>query len=96
MTPLEKEVRIVIKEIYQAEYVGTLAIKPIMDNDTIIGYVLKLGLNKDERPLSIAFEGNKDQFVQYLKQELRTRRLAETDFYYGEKLYKNHEECCQQ
>lgn len=94
-TQLEEEVRTVIKEVYQAEYVGTLSLTIMTDNDIPTGYILRLGLNQDERPLFIAFEGNKDEFIKYLKQELRTRRLSETHFYYGEKLYRNHEECCQ-
>lgn len=92
-TQLEEEVRTVIKDIYQAEYVGTLNLT-VMEGDQPV-YILRLGMNKDERPLFIAFEGNKDEFIKYLKQELRARRLSETHFYYGEKLYRNHEECCQ-
>lgn len=94
-TQLEEEVRAVINETYQAEYVGTLNVTPITDGETQTGYLLRLGMNIDERPLFIAFEGSKDEFIKYLKQELRIRRLSETCFYYGEKLYRNYEECCQ-
>lgn len=93
-TQLEEEVRTVIENIYKAKYIGTLQIAPILDREVQLGYKLRLGMNKDERPLYIAFEGDKDTFIKYLQQELRNRRLAETEFYYGEKLYKNNEECC--
>ena len=93
-TQLEDEVRTVIEDIYKAKYVGALQITPILNEESQLGYKLRLGMNKDERPLYIAFEGNKDGFIKYLKQELRIRRLADTEFYYGEKLYKQNEECC--
>ena len=94
-TQLEEEVRTVIETIYNAKYVGTLQIVPILNGDVQLGYKLRLGMNKDERPIYIAFEGDKDGFIKYLQQELRIRRLSETEFYYGEKLYRNNEECCQ-
>lgn len=89
-TPLEEEVRIVIENMYQAKYVGTLEVTTLGEQ---AGYKLRLGMNKDERPLYIAFEGDKDGFIKYLKEELRTRRLDETKFFRGEKLYKINEEC---
>lgn len=94
-TRLEEEVRTVIETMYKAKYVGTLQVLPMLDGETQLGYKLRLGMNKDERPIYIAFEGDKDGFIKYLKQELRIRRLAETEFYYGDKIYKNNEECCQ-
>ena len=93
-TQLEEEVRTVIEDIYKAKYIGALQITYILDGEVQLGYKLRLGMNKDERPLYIAFEGNKEEFIKYLQQELRNRRLAETEFYYGEKLYKSNEECC--
>lgn len=93
-TQLEDEVKAVIESIYKAEYVGTLQITPILDGEVQLGYKLRLGMNRDERPLYIAFEGDKDGFIKYLQSELRVRRLAETEFYYGDKLYKNDEKCC--
>lgn len=61
-TQLEEEVKAVINEAYKAEYVGTLNVTQLTG-----GYLLKLGMNKDERPISIAFEGSKDEFINYLK-----------------------------
>ena len=87
---LEEEVRTVIEKMYQAKYVGTLQVSSLGEQ---AGYKLRLGMNKDERPLYIAFEGDKDGFIKYLKEELRTRRLHETWFFRGEKLYRNNEEC---
>lgn len=94
MTPLEEEVKTAINNIYCAEYTGTLKVTELKDSGMVIGYKVRLGLNKDERPLYIAFEGNKPDFFKYLEQELRIRRLADTYFYEGEKLYKEHVECC--
>lgn len=81
---LEAAVLEIIEKAYCAKYVGKIKIEDILDcNKNTVGYKLILGLNNDERPLTIQMEGNTDQFLKYVEKDLRKRHLHYTSFYTG-------------
>ena len=53
---LEQVILELIRTLYCKEYTGRIKVIETFDGDSHLGYIVKLGLNKDERPLSIACE----------------------------------------
>ena len=97
MTALEVQIVDLIREVYCVEYTGK--IKVIETFDTFpgeekqhLGYELMLALNKEEKPITISYEGSSEVFVQHIKQELLDRSLDKLNFYNGIKLYDSDEE----
>ena len=81
---LEAAVLSIIEKAYEAKYIGKIKIKDILDcSGKIVGYKLILGLNNNERPLTIQIEGTSEQFLKYVEKELRSRHLHYTAFYKG-------------
>ena len=81
---LEAAVLSIIEKAYEAKYIGKIKIKNILDcSGKIVGYKLILGLNNNERPLTIQIEGTPEQFLKYVEKELRSRHLHYTTFYKG-------------
>jgi len=61
MKDLESAVRKLIEDIYEAEYNRLLSVVETKTwNGKHLGYKLILSLNKDEKPIELAMEGNKD------------------------------------
>lgn len=58
-----------------------------LEQQTHLGYELDLGLNKDERPLSIAAEGSADDFLKTIEKELKERSLDRTKYFTAIQLY---------
>lgn len=81
---LEAAVLCIIEKAYEAKYIGKIKIKDILDcSGKNVGYKLILGLNNDERPLTMQIEGTPEQFLKYIEKELRNRHLHYTAFYKG-------------
>jgi hypothetical protein len=55
------------RNIYKQEYIGTLDIKKLEP----IGYSIKLGLGVPNKPLTIYAELEDEQYLKFLKEELR-------------------------
>lgn len=97
MTQLEEEVKSIIEKLYCAKYRGTLRVEELKNSDgTVRGYIVRLGLNNHERPIFIAFEGDKKHFIKFLIEELKIKRLDVTKYFYGDKIYRKgrNEKCC--
>ena len=76
-----------IKSLYKANYEGSI-------NVTQIGttYRLILGLPSYMNPTSIAFDANSDQeFIDFIKEELRTRNYMRVYFYRVNRLKEERE-----
>lgn len=65
-----------IMDIYKMEYIGKLKVTKLNPK----GYEIKLGMNTPEAPFIIYGELEDEQFLKFLKEELRNRKL-DTVFY---------------
>lgn len=92
MKELEQAILELIRRIYCKEYIGRIKVIETFDNNEHLGYRLELGLNKDERPLSIAFEGSEKEFLSFIEKELKTRNLDAVEYFTAIQLY-NTDEC---
>ena len=89
MTPTELEQVILenFRQIYNAEYIGTLKITKLNP----IGYEIKLGMNTPECPDIKYAELEDAEFLKFLKEELQHRRFNTT--HYGTVLKTMFPEC---
>lgn len=71
----EQELELVTREylldIYKAKYIGKIKVKKLIP----FGYQISLGMNTPECPLVIYAELKDKEFLHFLKEELRNRRL---------------------
>ncbi len=67
-----------IQNLYKRKYIGKIKVVKLNP----IGYSVKLGLISIDQPISIYAELEDEQFLKFLKQELKDRRLSST--YFGE------------
>lgn len=76
-TELEQVIREYIRDIYKKEYIGKLWIQKLNPK----GYYIKLGLNTPDQPLVIYGEMEDEDFLKFLKRELKDKRFNLV--YYG-------------
>lgn len=88
---LELAILELIRTIYCKDYTGRIKVTETFDGDQHLGYILNLGLNKDERPLSIACECSKEDFIPFIKEELLKRHLELTEYFTAIQLYRANE-----
>lgn len=69
-TLLEQEILKIINEVTESEYIGKLEVD--VDDDW---YTLKLYLNMHLSPMVFAFQGTEEQFKNYIKEEMKARKL---------------------
>ena len=70
MTTLEKEILDIINETTDSEYIGKL--KVIVDDDL---YDLGLYLNREMTPTVLSFQGTEDEFKEFVREEMKSRKL---------------------
>lgn len=75
---------------YEAEFIGKLEI----ENLDPVGYKIKLYLDNDYYPLVIIADLPDEEFIEYIKEELRSRKLHKTKFYKAIKLQKSQYNIC--
>ncbi len=76
-----------IKTLYKSEYEGSIN---VTQNDNI--YRLNLGLPSYMNPTSIACDADSDEeFLEYIKEELRTRNYMRVYFYRVNRLIEERE-----
>lgn len=68
---LEVVIRESLKDIYKADYIGKLEI-----TKDSYGYLIKLGVQTPEAPISLYIETNDDKkLISFIKKDLRDRNL---------------------
>lgn len=67
---LANEILNIIDETIEGEYVGKLEV--IVDDDW---YTLNLFMNMHNAPLVIAYQGTEEEFKNYIREEIKRRRL---------------------
>ncbi len=92
MTPTELKQVILgyIREIYDCEYIGQLDIKALDPT----GYKVSFNFAKANNPLVIISDLPDDQFLPFIKKELRAKRLTETHYYSLTKLQPDPSKLC--
>lgn len=88
MKILEQAILDLIKEVYCVKYISKLKVSELRDNNNIIGYHLELGMNNEDKPITMNKEGSKEEFLDFIRDELRHRYLHHTIYSLG---YKTHE-----
>lgn len=81
-TELKQVILDYIRELYKCEYTGSIKIEHLEPE----GYKVSLYLNKSEYPVVIAAELPDDQFLVFLWEELRSRKLHRNTYYHITKL----------
>lgn len=78
---LEQVTREYMLDIYKAEYIGKMKVEKVQP----FGYLIKLGLNTPECPYIIYAELKDKEFLEFLREQLKTMKLHMV--FYG-KLFK--------
>ncbi len=86
---LESAVQDIIKEIYEKEYTGMLRVIKLKN-----GYKLQLGFGHNDIPQEYAFDGNEQQFLKYIRKELKKVGWDSIEFSELKKLYFTRG-CCE-
>ena len=90
MTELEQEVLDIIEQTTCCKYIGKLKVDIFNDNyeygdtckqlnDTI--YQLKLYLDREFIPMIFTYEGNEEDFKDFLRCEFKRRKIEKTKFF---------------
>lgn len=87
---LEQVILDLIENLYECKYVGLLRIIKLP-----IGYKLQLGWRHDDYPISIMSDSRtEEQFISFVKEELRIRKLNKTKYFTGYKVYPGQLNTC--
>lgn len=82
LTELKQVILDYIRELYEREYVGGLDIEYLDPT----GYKVSFYLNRGEYPLSIITDLSEEEFLPFIKEELRSRKLHKTKYFSATKL----------
>ena len=82
LTELKQVILDYIRELYECEYVGGLDIEYLDPT----GYKVSFYLNKGEYPLAIITDLSEEEFLPFIKEELRSRKLHRTKYFSATKL----------
>jgi hypothetical protein len=93
---LEQAIQDMFTELYCKEYTGRLSVKETFstfpgEEPTHLGYIVKIGLNKDEKPIEISKEGTDEEFLSFIKQELKDRSFQRTKYFTAIQIYNDEE-----
>ena len=78
-------------KLYCKKYIGLLKVDETFSNNNHLGYRLSIGLNKQEQPLSIAYEGSDVEFIKFIEKELRQRDLSRVEYFTAIQIYDTDE-----
>lgn len=84
---LEQVTREYMRDIYKAEYIGKMRVEKVQP----YGYLIKLGLNTPECPYIIYAELKDKEFLEFLREQLKTMKLHMV--FYGKLLKAMPPEC---
>ena len=79
LTETEQVILESIRNVYCVDYTGTLDVEELKP----IGYKVRLGIQNDERPITIMAELPLNKFLKFFVQELRDRHLNDVHYYTG-------------
>jgi len=90
MTKLEQEILDIINCTICGKYIGKLKVNILNDksecgdicykpHDTV--YELRLYLDREFTPIVFSYEGTEDEFKEFIREEIRKRKLEKTRFF---------------
>lgn len=82
LTELKQVILGYIRELYKREYVGGLDIEYLDPT----GYKVSFYLDKGENPLAIITDLSEEEFLPFIKEELRSRKLHRMKYFSATKL----------
>ena len=82
LTELKQVILGYIRELYNREYVGGLDIQYLDPT----GYKVSFYLDRGEYPLSIITDLSEEEFLPFIKEELRSIKLHKTKYFSATKL----------
>lgn len=81
MKQIEIDIRNIIDEVTCSKYTGRLKImKDDLPEDGIL-WSLLLYLDTEMTPMILAYEGTEDEFKEFIRRELKIRKLQNVDFF---------------
>ena len=86
---IEQVILEAVQDIYHKKYVGRLEVKQLNN-----GYQLLMWFNKPEAPISISAECSENDFIKFIKKELRERHFELVKYFTGYKY--DPEDICNQ
>lgn len=84
---IEQAILEAVTDIYHKKYVGKIEV--VQENG---GYTLRMGFNKPWCPISISAELNAEQFIDFIKKELKSRHFELVKYFSGYK-YEPNDQC---
>lgn len=81
-TELKRVILDYILDTYKMEFVGTIKIEDLNPQ----GYKVSLNFNNSENPLVLIADYPDEEFIQYIKNEIRSRKFQRTKYYKTTKL----------
>lgn len=80
MTTLESEIKTIIEEVICGKYIGKLKVVQEDVNDSTL-WMLLLYLNLELSPMILAYEGTEVQFKDFIRNEIKIRKLHDVHFW---------------
>ena len=81
-TDLKQAILDCIRQLYKMEFIGTIKIE---DLDPI-GYKVSLNLDRSENPLVLIADLPDDEFLEFMREEIRSRKLHKVKHYLATKV----------
>lgn len=97
MTEIEKHIKEIIEEVIDGKYIGKLKVVTEPVNDSTL-WMLLLYLDLEMTPLVLAYEGTEEEFTEFIRSEMKSRKLQTVKFwkanqeFIGDYYYKDCDE----
>lgn len=91
MTVIEKDIKAIIEEVTCCKYIGKLkVVEDVMEDSTL--WMLLLYLDMEMTPMILAYEGTEDQFKDFIREEMKTRKLQAVHFWKGKQTLPTYDD----
>lgn len=80
MTEIESEIKEIIEEVVDGKYIGRLKVVTEPINDSTL-WMLLLYLDLEMTPMILAYEGNEREFKDFIRSEMKARKLQTVKFW---------------
>lgn len=92
MAEIEKQVKEIIEEVTECKYVGRLKVIEEPTEDSTL-WMLLLYLDLELTPMVLAYEGSEEEFKDFIRTEMKNRKLQYVKFWKATKEPINFEDC---
>mgnify|MGYP003289015192 FL=1 len=81
-TELNQVIREYMRELYEMEFVGEIKIEDLEP----VGYKVAFNFNRSENPVVIIADLPDEEFLPFIKEEIRSRKFHKVKYYSASKL----------